>query len=120
TPDGRTLLSGGDDAQVLAWDLTGRRGAGRASDGQARAGWDALAGTDARAAYRAAWGLASDPERTLPLLRKNVRPVPTAKPEQVARLIADLDSNRFTVRRRAAEQLEDLGEPVAGDLRKAL
>jgi len=120
TSDGRTLLSGGDDAQVLAWDLTGRRSKEKASTEQVRASWDALAGANAREAYRAVWALASAPEHTLPLLRRQLRPVPTAKPDRVARLIADLDSNRFTLRRRAADELEEFGEPVAGALRKAL
>src|SRR5207302_8196625 len=102
TRDGRTLFSGGDDAQVLAWDLTGRRGAERATAEQVRVWWDALAGADVRAAYRAAWALALEPELTLPVLRRPLRPVPTAKPDRVVRLISDLDSNRYAVRRRAA------------------
>jgi len=120
TRDGRTLLTGGDDAQVLAWDLTGRRSAERASAEQVRAGWEALAGADAGTAYRAMWALAADPERTLPLLRERLRPVPTAGADRVARLIGDLDHERFTVRRRAIEELEELGEPVADALRRAL
>jgi WD40 repeat protein len=119
-PDGRTLFSGGDDTQVLAWDLTSRRGAAKASVEQVRGSWDTLAGANARAAYRAAWTLASAPEFTLPLLRRQLRPVPTAKPKRVVQLIADLDSNRFAVRRRAADELEELGEPVADALRQAL
>ncbi|MBI1914556.1 MAG: WD40 repeat domain-containing protein [Planctomycetes bacterium] len=120
TSDGRTLFSGGDDTQVLAWDLTGRRGAERTTAEQVRAWWDALAGANVPAAYRAVWALASDPEHTLPLLRRQLHPVPTAKPDRVARLIADLDHERFAVRRRAAEELEEFGEPVAPALRKAL
>src|SRR5262249_36543614 len=58
TSDGRMLFSGGDDTQVLAWDLAGRRGAAKASAAQIQAGWDALAGADARAAFRAVWALA--------------------------------------------------------------
>src|SRR5262249_17498698 len=40
--------------------------------------------------------------------------------DRVTRLIADLNSNRFTIRRRAADELGEFGEPVAGALRKAL
>jgi hypothetical protein len=120
TSDGRTLCSGGDDTQVLAWDLTGRRGVKKASAEEVRRSWELLAGANTQAAYRAAWALASNPEQTVPLLRRQLRPVPTAKPDRVARLIADLDSSRFAVRRRSAEELEELGEPVATALRKAV
>jgi WD40 repeat protein len=114
--DGRTLFSGGDDSQVFAWDLTGRP----AKHGDLRRQWEALAGTDGIAAYRASWALALDPERSLPFLKKHLAPVQAPDAAKVARLLAELDDKRFAVRRRAAEELEKLGEPVCGALRKAL
>jgi RNA polymerase sigma factor (sigma-70 family) len=122
SPDGRTLFSGGDDAQVLAWDLTGSGGNARpaASADQLGHCWKALAGRDARAAYLALWTLVAEPASSLPFLREHLRPIPHLAPARVARLIAALDSERFATRRQAARELEALGEPVAEHLRKAL
>ena len=48
------------------------------------------------------------------------KPARSADPAAVARLIADLDSNRFRVREAATRELRDLGEAVGSALRKAL
>src|SRR5205085_415794 len=64
--------------------------------------------------------LASRPAQTIPWLRKRLRPVPRADAHRVARWIADLDSNRFAVRRRAARELEHLAEQAEPALRQAL
>ncbi len=119
-PDGRTLFSGGDDTQVLAWDLTARASAGLAAPDQLRAWWDALSGGDPVAAWRAVGALASSPGESVPFLREHLQPVPSASPGRVEKLIAELDGAKFAARQRAAEELEAMGEPVAGLLRKAL
>jgi RNA polymerase sigma factor (sigma-70 family) len=123
--DGRILVSGGYDSQVLVWDLTGRMPDGiwrpaRLTQEELRAAWGKLAGADARAAHRALWQLVSDPGGAVDLLAKELRPIPRPDPAHVARLIADLDDERFSVRERAGKELKALGELAAPALRKAL
>jgi RNA polymerase sigma factor (sigma-70 family) len=123
--DGRLLASGGDDSQVLVWDLTGRAPDGRwrterLTPEQRAAAWGALAGADARAAYGALWLLAADPEGTAALLRERLRPAPAADGAQVQRLLAELNSGKFAVRDKASAELGRLGEAAEPALRKAL
>ncbi|HEY7153983.1 MAG TPA: WD40 repeat domain-containing protein, partial [Gemmataceae bacterium] len=78
--DGRMLVSGGHDSQVLVWDLTGHMPDGqwrpaRLSADKLRDAWKTLGGADAASAYAAMWQLAVDPEGTIALLRERLRPV---------------------------------------------
>src|SRR5262249_20408912 len=52
--------------------------------------------------------------------KTHLHPVPTVEAKQVARLLADLDSERFATRNAATKELAKLGEAVEGDLRKVL
>jgi hypothetical protein len=82
--------------------------------------WAGLADDDAARAFTAARHLALHPPQAVPLLRKHLRPVPLADDKLVARFIADLESEDFKVREKAAEGLEKYGEQVVPALRKAL
>lgn len=64
--------------------------------------------------------LAAAAEQTLPFLRARLRATPPPDPMRVARLIADLDHERFAARRKAEEELELLGELVVAALEQAL
>src|SRR5262249_44750388 len=71
-----------------------------------------LGGDDAVAAQRAVWQLAAAPKESVPLLRERLfklRDRPRADQTVVDRLLVDLDSDDFTVRDRAAGELEKLG-----------
>jgi RNA polymerase sigma factor (sigma-70 family) len=119
-PDGRSLASGSVDTTILTWGLAGP--AVRPTPRQLRALWDDLAG-DAAPAYEAIRALAAAPEEAVPFLRERLKPVPPLTApgrERLARLLADLDSDRFEVRQRAAAEIETLGEVAAPALRKAL
>jgi WD40 repeat protein len=123
-PDGRTLASGGADSQVLLWDLTGRAPDGvwrtvRHTPEKLRAFWDALGAPDAAAAHRAIWELAADPEGATRFLAEKLWPAPNAEAKVVARLIEDLNSDRFATRQRATGELAQLGEAALPALRKA-
>jgi RNA polymerase sigma factor (sigma-70 family) len=121
SPDGRTLVSGSLDTTALVWDvarITQRpRKAAEPSAQELDAAWQKLGG-DAAAAYAATTVLATD--RALPLLRERLQPAAEPDAKQVGRLLADLDSNDFATRQKAAKELENLGELVAPALRKAL
>jgi len=47
------------------------------------------------------------------------KPAPDETPKTVARLIADLDSGKYAVRRQASRQLLEMGQPVVAPLAKA-
>ena len=61
TPDGRSLVSGSEDGTALVWDVCDLRDDVRSDEppdpGSLRAHWNALAGENARATYRATWAL---------------------------------------------------------------
>jgi hypothetical protein len=122
--DGKLLASGSRDTTALVWDLTGKlqreRPAARLSATQLDSLWAHLAGSDAAHAYRAIWSLAAVPQQAVPFLDQRLRPLAPVAAQQLAQLIADLDSDRFTVRQRATEELERLAELAEPVLRKAL
>jgi hypothetical protein len=120
-PDGTRLASGGGDMTALVWDLTAGRRPGRplSADERDRL-WTDLCGEDAAAAGRAVWDLVAAGDQAVSLLKDRVQPVRPAPAERVAVLVADLDSERFDVRERAAAELAKLGESAAAALRKAL
>jgi RNA polymerase sigma factor (sigma-70 family) len=80
--------------------------------------WNELAGADETKAMRAILTLAAAPKESVPFLKENLRPV-TVDARRIARLIADLDSDTFAVRQRAAEELESIGEYAVQYLRGA-
>jgi hypothetical protein len=85
--------------------------------------WDDLANMDAPRAYQAVGALAAKPDQAVPLLRDRLRQAAAQTqddPEQVARLIADLNADDFDTREKASKELTRLGQPVEPALRKAL
>jgi hypothetical protein len=121
--DGRTLVTGGTDGSVRVWDVAGQPPDRRArldtsSPEKLRAAWEELGDARPGPAYRAARALTADPG-AVPFLREHLRQ-PTAEPQEIKRLIADLDSDDFPTRDRAARELERLGLAAAPALREAL
>jgi hypothetical protein len=125
-PDGRTLVTGGADTTVLVWDLDdgdverARKAELSAKDLEDL--WGELAVPDAARAHRAQLRLAAAPGPAAALIRKRLppavgKPVDTGK---VERLVAELDSDSFTTRERAARELEQVGQPAQPALRRAL
>ncbi|MBY0527988.1 MAG: terpene cyclase/mutase family protein [Gemmataceae bacterium] len=64
--------------------------------------------------------LAAAPAQTVPYLTDRLRPVPHPDAKHIARLIAELDNNRFEVRQKAEEELEKLGELASAALEQSL
>jgi WD40 repeat protein len=116
-PDGRTLATGSADTTALVWDLTG-------GDAGVREGlpalWNALAGLDATRAHRSVWGMVRHGGEAVAFLRERVKPVAAPAPEALARLVADVGSDRFSVRERAFSELEKVGELAGPAVRVAL
>jgi hypothetical protein len=124
SPDGLLLASGAGDRTALVWDVTGMRPRGKWSARDLRRGeierlWVELASPDGVRAFRALWGMAAA-RQSVSFLAERLRPVAPVNDERLTRLIADLDSDRYKVRRRASKELQRLGELAEPALRKAL
>jgi hypothetical protein len=123
--DGKRLISASTDTTALIWDLSGELSAeGRLSRPLApreiEAAWGDLAGNEADRAYLSMQRLAASPAETIAYLREHLQAVPVVDGNHLSHLIADLDSNQFIVREKAAKKLENLGEVALGACRKAL
>jgi RNA polymerase sigma factor (sigma-70 family) len=120
--DGRTLFSSGEDTTALVWDLSGKLGAKTealaATDLDAC--WRDLASDDAARAFLSMRRLNASPAAAVAHLRTRVTPVAVVEEKRLARLIADLDSEQFAVREKAAKELEQLDEAAAHACRQAL
>jgi hypothetical protein len=123
SPDGRTLVSGGQDKTAILWDvsrITGRRRKpGERSPADLETDWKGLAG-DAAPGYAALNRLISSPRSAAAFLEKQLQSAKPPDSKRVERLIADLDDERFHVRARATNELKALSEYAAPALRKAL
>src|SRR5262249_20624637 len=116
-PDGKLLATGSNDTTVLLWDAT-RFQTNPPAEVQLRPEQMQslsadLGGPDAVQAYRAVRTLAAAPRSSVAFLKQHLRPVAPADAKQVARLLADLDSDQFAVRDKAMQELEKLGDSAA-------
>jgi RNA polymerase sigma factor (sigma-70 family) len=125
-PDGRHLFSGGRDTTVLTWDLARLTRARRGSPDPAASApsldalWTDLAAEDAARAFAAMRQLCASPQETVTLIQQRVPPVAAPDAKRLAKLLADLESDRFESRRRAEAELRGLGDRAEPALRKAL
>jgi RNA polymerase sigma factor (sigma-70 family) len=120
--DGRRLVSGDEDTTALVWDLAGSLEASRKPllPKELDAGWTDLASDDAARAYQALRRLIADPVQAVPHLAKHVQPAVVPDEKRLARLIANLDSDRFEIRNDAVKALQQLGEAAIPACRQAL
>jgi RNA polymerase sigma factor (sigma-70 family) len=120
SPDGKFLATGHVDG-VLVWDVSPPE---RKLSQVTRPGkeldswWKDLAGADAAKAHTAIRSLVAVPEQTLGLFKDRLRPA--AGNRGIAKLIAQLDDDKFAARKSASQELEALGPEAEPALRRAL
>jgi hypothetical protein len=124
SPDGRWLASGGEDKVILLRDvsyllLKDCPPKPALSAAELKASWEDLGGPDALRAYRAVYRLAATGPQAVSLLKAQLPPV-ARQDERIARLITELEADRFKVRERAIRELEGLGELAVPALRQVL
>jgi dipeptidyl aminopeptidase/acylaminoacyl peptidase len=120
-PAGPQIVSAGDDGAIVVWTAPAASpDPAPPADLRPEALWGALAAEDASAAYEAMWALTSIPDQAVPYLRNRLPVRDTADAGRVARLLKDLDDDRFAVRERAMKDLAEMGDAAEPLLREQL
>jgi RNA polymerase sigma factor (sigma-70 family) len=121
TADGRTLSTGLLDSSVVVWDWPPAAvPANRMTPEHLAKHWEALRSSDPRIAYPAIVALTAAPADATELLARELRPARALERDELRRLVADLDSDRFAVRDAAAKRLEQLGDENESAVKRAL
>jgi dipeptidyl aminopeptidase/acylaminoacyl peptidase len=123
--DGSRLTSWGYDKAVLVWDVSGlparcRLPVTELSPRDLETRWTDLGGADVARAHRAIWQLVAVPDKSVEFLRSRLRPVAQPDEKRIKLLVAELEDNQAAVRRKAAEELEKLGEQAEPALQEVL
>jgi WD40 repeat protein len=125
SPEGAKLAGGLRSGVALVWDVRPARavtfGGPRLRAAQRLTEqWADLGGSNPAKAQAALWELTASPEAAVELLRDRVKPVAAVEPQELGRLVADLDSDSFALRDKAAKELDELGTQAEAVLRRAL
>jgi len=119
SPDGRTLVSGLGNGTALTWNVKPARPVKALDTRELERLWSELAGGDAARAYSAVCILAAS-QATVSFLQAHLAPAPAVTKTDAEALIANLGSDKFSVRQAAYAKLEKLAENVTPFLREAL
>jgi WD40 repeat protein len=119
--DGKYLLSCGSDTTAILWKVPQlpRRKEGAAAPKQLLQWWQALGKRETALAYQAQGQLAAA-ANGIAFLKDQLRPAKAPDPQQVAGWIRELNDDRFKIRKKAQDALEDLDDLAAPALEKAL
>jgi WD40 repeat protein len=125
SPDSRRLITGSSDTTILVWDVGTLKPVPAAAvaewkEGDLETCWDELLKGDSEKAYDAILKLAGSPRLAVPYLAERIKPATPADPSTLKKLLGELDSDDFTERAIAAEELEKLGELALPALQKVL
>ncbi|MGE3806271.1 MAG: WD40 repeat domain-containing protein, partial [Gemmataceae bacterium] len=119
SPDGTTLVTGQTNGKVVFRSLAPVNWSKEEIKKLDAPLWDALAGEDAKAAYRALWTLAAAGEEGVAFLTERVQPARLDQ-ARIAKLVAALDSAEFLEREEASQELAKLGALAVPELQKVL
>lgn len=120
SPDGRVLAAGMADSTIRLWGLADDHPSlAKLKPQDLNRHWDALRGAAPQAA-QAGWALSAAPARAIPFLRERLQPMQPADPKKIEQWLAELKSEQFSVRDKAAAALAELGELAEKPLRRAI
>jgi WD40 repeat protein len=125
TRDGKRVATGSADTTILVWDTpdlqreSAPTGPALTAE-EAAQRWADLAGEDAAKAFAGIRRLAAHPQVAVPLVREHFKPAVPTDPKRLAKLVADLDSDDFTTRATANQELAKLGELAQSALEKVM
>lgn len=122
-PNGYTVATGQQDTAILLWDLSPPRSNTPITPltaAQREMHWNDLAGANAERAFASIARLADEPAQTVAMLRDRLHPAKAPSAEDLNRLIADLDHEKFERREAATGRLRELGELADTALRETL
>jgi WD40 repeat protein/beta-lactamase regulating signal transducer with metallopeptidase domain len=125
-PDGKTLASGATDTTVLLWDASAslkdlaKTQTVEVPGAEMETLWGDLAGEDSARALQSVVRLTSDPRQTVPFLAKRLKPASRVDPSKINGWIGELESEKYPVRKAAADNLIRVGEQAVPALRKVL
>jgi hypothetical protein len=125
-PDGRAVATGSADTTILLWDSAAvmkdvpKPESAELPDGAAEPLWGDLAGEDAGKALQGILRLAGAPKQAVPFLSERLKPAVPVDLQNVARWVADLESEKFAVRQEASANLVKAGEQVVPLLQNVL
>ncbi len=124
SPNDKTLAAGLSDTTALIWDLSALPSKQKTVQVDVakylQELWSDLAHGNPNQAYTAMWSLAATPEQAVDYLEKRLQADPGVDPKRLQKLIADLNSEEFSVREAASREMERLGGEVQPALRRAL
>jgi hypothetical protein len=117
------VLSAGGDHQVLVWDVSLAKLAGKvvplpAADRMKA--WDSLGTISENAVMKTMAAMAADAEGTVTYFAERLKPIPAADAAALNRIFRDLDDKSFAVREKAARDLDALGPAAIAGVRKRL
>jgi WD40 repeat protein len=124
TLDGSRLVSASTDTTALIWDMapwTVKPDMARklpAADLEKH--WTGLLDPDATKAFGGMTALGSAPADTVAFLNKHLEPTPPVDSELVAKLLVQLNSEKYKERQQASAELLKIGDRVVPAVEKAL
>ncbi len=124
SPDGKSLATGLRDGTILIFDLTKIKAKSAppsiVENEKLKIQWGELADNNASKAFQAVWDFIVASKQAIPFLQGRLKPTPIADQGKIQKWIADLDSETFTVRQAAAQELLKVGDQVQPPIQKAL
>ncbi len=123
SPDGKTLITGGQDATLVAWDLEGKTPTPFAGGGELEDAWKDLINKDGKKVYQERMRrFVASPNLAIPFLAEKLVPIKTVEinKDDVKKWVSELDDADFPTRNKANRALEALGDAVEADILKAL
>ena len=120
--DGQTFVTASEDGTAIIWDVTGvvsRTKLEPVTATEIPAMWATFKDADRLRGYPAYLRMRQSPGPVTAFLAKQLQPISAVSLQRVPKLIQDLESKVVSVRNKAADELETLGDAIEKPLREA-